>query len=580
MDRLQVRKALASLAVDFEAIPEDLALKAIRAVDAGADATDLNELIFAEASMNSVLRAIAEAIGLDFADLHDRTLMMSPDEDLVSSIGTDYLSEKVILPMRSNDGEVVLVASNPEDQDAVNHVRARAGSVDRVVMASKAQIRGAILVAASITTAIIEPGPRAVVNWVDALLVQALASRASDIHFRYGSDGSLFVRSRIDGVLRKITVPEAIIGRENEVVAQVIARCSTMDGSNLREPQDGSFSFDAAGKTTEVRVALIPQMTGANLTLRLLDSSSIKRTPESMGIRYDYIERLREIIALPQGCLVIVGPTGSGKTTTLYTLLGEIDAVSSNVMTVEDPVEYRLPHVGQTAIRDDLGERSVTWARALRSLLRSDPDVVLVGEIRDHDVAQTALEASSTGHLVLTTLHAQTAPSAFTRLTQMGLKPFEIAEAVTAVVSQRLIRTLCECSKEDHPNQEEVQVFTDFGLDAPETIRRPIGCTSCSGTGFAGRAAIIELLVTDESFRDTISVPGVPSSEVERAARAAGWMPLTYDALRAVAEGRTTIDEARRVTGLIGALPTEGETASDTDDFASLPSMTFGFGDS
>ena len=563
-----LQQAVAALAANYNIISADTALHVIDLID-DTDHEPFVDALLDAASTVDILRAIADAIGVDYVDLNGRDLNMSVNDDMVAQIGLDYLSTHGIIPMTHADGSTVVVAANPEDTESLAYIRSRAGNVDRVVMAAQQQVNALLLVAASMATAEINAGPQAVPQWIDALLVQALAQHASDIHFRFQSDGRLLTRVRVDGVLRKVKVPDAILSRETEVIAAILARCDTLDGSNLREPQDGAFSFEAAGgKTTEVRVALLPQVAGPNLTLRLLDADAVRRTPEAMGIRDDYIAALRDIIHSPAGALIVTGPTGSGKSTTLFALLAEVDAVSRNCLSVEDPVEYHLPNVGQTAIRHDLGNRSMTWARALRSILRSDPDVVLVGEIRDPDVAKTALEASSTGHLVLTTLHANSAPGAFSRLTQMGLKPHEIADAVTAVVAQRLIRTLCNCAVDDRPTAEETELFTEFNMDVPATVRRATGCTSCAGTGYAGRRVVLELLIPTAEFRDVVTVPGVSSSRIDEAAAAAGWLPMGYDALRLVADGATTIDEARRITGL--------QTVGDTADWE-LPTIDFGF---
>ena len=570
----ELTQALALLHVEHQLLTAEAAHHLIDLAESSNDDTPVVEALLDEVSRVDVLTAIADALDVPFVDLNGRDTMLSVAEDMLAAAGTSYLSEHALIPMTHVDGTRVAVTANPEDRDALAYLRSRAGDFNEIMMADRQQINAAILVAASMATAEITPGPNAVPNWIDALLVQALAQRASDIHFRYSADGTLLTRVRIDGVLRKVAVPDAIVGKESEVVAAVLARCETLDGANLREPQDGSFQHSAAGgKKVEVRVALLPQTTGPNVTLRLLDADSVRRTPEEMGMDAAHIEALRNVIAQPSGALIVTGPTGSGKSTTLFSLLAEVDSVARNALSIEQPVEYSLPGLGQTAIREDLGARSLTWARALRSILRSDPDVILVGEIRDPDVAKTALEASATGHLILTTLHANSAPAAFVRLGQMGLKPHEVADAVTAVVSQRLIRTLCDCATIDKPTVEEADIFTAFNMEVPEGLRRATGCTACAGTGFSGRRVVMELLIPDGAFRDVIARPNPSAADVDAAAIAAGWRPLSYDALRIVAEGASTMAEARRITGLT---PVEHQPA---EDIGQLPTLTFGFGE-
>lgn len=512
-----------------------------------------------------LLASIAKEIQVEYVDLNSRSETRVADAVVIEKSGVEFLEEHTVLPLVSPSGEKTLAMANPTNFDAINRIRGLAGGNVSIALASTAQIQAQIISIVAGMKTDIQPGPNAVPEWIDALLTYSLAQRTSDIHFRFGSNKELSVRLRVDGVLQRISIPKAIEGKEREVVASVLSRSSTIDVSNQNEPQDGTFSFEAGGRTIDVRIGLLPQVTGANVTLRILDSSSIQKRPEEMGLRLEHVAKLRSVMKDPQGCIVCVGPTGSGKTTTLYSLLREVDAVSKNVLTVEDPVEYRLPNVGQTQIRNDLGEKSLTWEKALRSILRSDPDVVLVGEIRDPDVAKVAMEAAITGHLVLTTLHAQTAPGAWSRLGQMGVPGYLSSEAISAVISQRLVRRVHDCAEITPLSAEERSKIKAWGFEAPDTGVHAVGCSGCSGTGYLGRIAIAELLVPNDAFRDLASNPNAPQSAIRDAAVHSGWEPLSNDAYRAFLEGKTTLAEVERVVG-----------SSESEEAFELPDMTFG----
>jgi type II secretory ATPase GspE/PulE/Tfp pilus assembly ATPase PilB-like protein len=413
-------------------------------------------------------------------------------------------------------------------------------------LALRSQVLARLLNVTSDLPSDVGTGPNAVPEWTDKLLARAVAERASDLHFRYLSDGRLMVRIRVDGVLRQSRFPEALEGRESEVIGSILARCTTIDPSNVREPQDGMFSFSAGGRHIDVRVAMLPQVSGPNLTLRLLDSMTLRKRPEEMGFDPEHLTTMRTTMASAQGCIMVVGPTGSGKTTTLYSLLREVDAVRRNVLTVEDPVEYNLPYIGQTQIRNDMGERSLTWSRALRSIVRNDPDVILVGEVRDSDVAKVAMEASITGHMVLTTLHAHSAPGAYNRMTQMGVPRYLVADAISLVISQRLMRQVHDCARLEPPTREEVNLLTRWGLEVPEKVPHELGCPECNGIGYQGRLAVIEVLVPDAQFRAVVA-EGAHSDTIRRAAEECGWRSIIHDGLRLVREGRSTVTEMARV---------------------------------
>jgi len=355
----------------------------------------------------------------------------------------------------------------------------------------------------------------------------------------------LNLRMRIDGTFQRFPVP---LGRneQREALQALLAKCDGVDQTNTREPVDATFSFVASGNRIDVRLGMLPQQNGPTVVLRLLDPRAISGSLDKWGLSEANATQLRRVLRSPQGMLVVTGPTGSGKSTTLYTCLGEIDAEARNVHTVEDPVEYRLAGINQTQVRDDIGERSLTFPRALRHILRLDPDVILVGEMRDEVTAKTGLHAALAGHLVLTTLHANTAAQTFTRLIEMQVPPFLVADAISSAVSQRLLRTVHDCARPREIGDRERELFSSFSVPAPESVVEPVGCDGCMHTGFRGRASVMEVLTPNEEIRE-LARSSAPLAQMQRAAIDHGFTPMLADGLRLVAEGRTTLTEVQRV---------------------------------
>jgi type II secretory ATPase GspE/PulE/Tfp pilus assembly ATPase PilB-like protein len=382
-------------------------------------------------------------------------------------------------------------------------------------------------------------------EWIEATLERGAAEGASDIHFWWSLSKRLRLRMRIDGALRDFPVP-LNINEQREAVGALLAKCPGVDSTNVREPIDGTFSFMASGSRVDVRLGMLPQSNGPTIVLRLLDPRNVAGSLDTRGFAPDHIATIRKILGQPYGMMVVVGPTGSGKSTTLYTCLAEIDANARVIHTVEDPVEYRLDNINQTPVRDDLGSRSITFQKALRSILRLDPDVILLGEMRDTETANVGLKASLTGHLVLTTLHANTAVQTFTRLVEMGVPPFLVADAVDCSVSQRLLRTVHDCFAWRDPSDEERQLLDRHGFSHVTKVPHAVGCDGCQQSGYRGRAAVLEVLSPNEEIRDLIRQQA-PMNTLAKAAEAAGFRPLMADGLRLVSEGRTTMSEARRV---------------------------------
>ncbi|NYD57663.1 type IV pilus assembly protein PilB [Nocardioides marinisabuli] len=381
-----------------------------------------------------------------------------------------------------------------------------------------------------------------VVRFVNLLISQAIADRASDIHLE-PTEHDLRVRYRIDGVLRDAhRAPRSI-------TAGVVSRLkimAEMDIAERRVPQDGRLSVTHLGQTMDLRVATLPTVWGEKVVARVLDNSNTRLGLSDLGFSAHNFDRFEWSYTKPYGMILVTGPTGSGKSTTLYATLNILNQPHVNVITVEDPVEYRLPGINQVQTNPKAG---LTFARALRSILRSDPDIVLIGEIRDHETANIAVEAALTGHLVLSTLHTNDAPSAVTRLVEMGIEPFLVASALDAVVAQRLCRSLCGRCKEQYvPDPEEVAALGFPPLAAGQSIHRPRGCSTCAQTGYRGRMALHEVMPVSEEL-ERLTVRRAATDEVGRTAREQGMTTLRDDGWLKVLEGRTAIEEVLRVVG-------------------------------
>ena len=367
-------------------------------------------------------------------------------------------------------------------------------------------------------------GDAPIIRMLNALLTQAARDGASDIHIEpYERTSS--VRFRIDGTLREVVSPNRALH------AALISRLKIMadlDIAEKRLPQDGRISLRIGTRAVDVRVSTLPSAHGERAVLRLLDKSETRLTLPAVGMTGDTLARFRSLVAQPHGIILVTGPTGSGKSTTLYAALGEMDAARNNIMTVEDPIEYELHGVGQTQVNAKI---DLTFAKALRAILRQDPDVIMIGEIRDYETAQIAIQASLTGHLVLATLHTNDAVSAVTRLTDMGVEPFLLSSSLLGVLAQRLVRKLCPvCAQRQGGHGAE-----------------PVGCEACGQTGYQGRTGIFEMLVADDAVRALIH-QRAPESELLAAARHGGLRAMREDGERLVAAGITSRAELLRVT--------------------------------
>jgi len=383
-----------------------------------------------------------------------------------------------------------------------------------------------------------------VVRLVNEILLEAIELQASDVHIESQQSG-LRIRYRLDGVLQQQPVPPEI----NRFQAAIISRLKIMSRLNIAErrlPQDGRIQLRVAGREVDVRVSVIPMIHGEGIVLRLLDKGAMDFSLSHLGMEDDLYQTFRELIQLPHGIILVTGPTGSGKSTTLYSALLEIRSNETKIITTEDPVEYQLEGINQIQVHPKIG---LTFAHSLRSILRHDPDIILVGEIRDLETAENAIQASLTGHLVFSTLHTNDAAGAYTRLSDMGVEPFLVSSTVEAVMAQRLVRTLCPACKEPYEPKPD-QLPPDFPLDEwrnGATLYRAAGCRACRHIGYRGRVGLFELMVTTDRIRQ-ITHERESAWAVKKAAIEEGMRTLRQDGWRKVLAGRTTVDEVVRVT--------------------------------
>ncbi|WP_102508588.1 GspE/PulE family protein [Sanguibacter massiliensis] len=513
-------------------------------------------------SEEDLVRALAQQVGLEYVDLDEFTVDRAAVALLPESLCRRYL----LLPIAFRGDHVVVAMADPGNVMALDDVRSHARmqvtpvvaahdnlsrAIDRYVRADHEidELAGAMedeqqqdveLDLSKLGSSVDDDAP--IVRYVNLLVTQAITDRASDIHIE-PTEKDLRVRYRIDGVLHEMQrSPKGI-------TAGVISRVkilSDIDIAERRKPQDGRMSVTHNGKKIDLRVATLPTVWGEKIVMRILDNSTARLDLRDLSFSDSNYAIYEESYKKPYGMILVTGPTGSGKSTTLYATLNAVSKPEINVITVEDPVEYRLEGINQVQVNPKAG---LTFASALRSILRSDPDVVLLGEIRDHETAQIAIEAALTGHLVLSTLHTNDAPSAVTRLVEMGIEPFLVGSALDCVVAQRLARKLCNKCKEPYvPSDDELTGarFPWVPGDEKPLLQRPGGCTTCSGTGYRGRLALHEVMQVTEAI-ERHAVAGSSAADIAREAQGAGMKTLRHDGWEKVIEGRTTIEEILRV---------------------------------
>ena len=502
-------------------------------------------------------RVVADHLGLEYVDLTERSV----DPSAVALVPEAMARRHNLMPIGFGDGGVLLVAmSDPSNVLATDDLRNLTNLEIQPVVAAPADIAAAIDRYSRMGTAVddafegvaddedddlaaltgaAQDAP--VVKFVNALIAQGVQDRASDLHFE-PQEHHFRVRYRIDGVLHEVTK------QRRSIHAGVVSRLKIMAGLDIAErrvPQDGRVSLRTAGKDIDLRVSSLPTAYGEKLVLRILDKNSSLLNLRELSLLPDNYRRFEASFRKPYGMVLVTGPTGSGKSTTLYATLNEISTSTVNTVTVEDPVEYQIPGISQVPINVKAG---LTFPRALRAILRQDPDIVLVGEMRDLETAQIGTQAALTGHLVLTTLHTNDAPSAVTRLTEMGIDGFLVASAVDCVLAQRLGRRLClHCREAYEPDPVHLgSIGMELNDAAPPTLYRPVGCSRCANSGYRGRLAFHEVMPVSEEIARAV-VERASTAEVARLAKEQGMRTLRQDALEKVRSGETSLEEVARV---------------------------------
>ena len=502
-----------------------------------------------------VARGLAECLSLPVAGPADY-----PEKALhADRLRADFLRTYRVLPLRESSAAVVVAMADPLDDETRRALELQLGKPVEVVVAVPGEldrqleaIYGTVLPEPTASAA--RPGDlerlremasdAPVIKRVNQMLERAVAARASDIHLEPQEDG-LRLRHRIDGRLRDVEMLPA------DDHAAIVSRVKILGNLNIVErrlPQDGRVRVNVEGRAIDIRISCLPTMYGESVVLRLLDKANAPLTLPQLGFDPRVADRLTDVLAANQGIFLVTGPTGSGKTTTLYALLQRLNDPARKLLTIEDPVEYALPGVHQMQVRPQIG---LEFANILRSVLRHDPDVIMVGEIRDLDTAAMAIQAALTGHLVLSTLHTNDAASAVTRLADMGVEPYLMASAVRGVMAQRLVRTLCpHCRVPQKDGETALQALDAdlVGATPNVTVYQAQGCDACGGTGYSGREAIAELIAVDDSVRAAL-LDGVDAHGIAGLARAAGSDSIRRDGLRKAAAGRTSIDEVLRAVG-------------------------------
>ena len=478
-------------------------------------------------------RALATQKGLPFRAAEE----LVPDPARLARLPARLLLRKGVLPVRAPDGLPTLAVSDPEDSATLEAIAPLLDAPPRLVISDPEALGAALRRAIGGAATPVEVAAWDPVAFLDDLLQQAWLHRASDVHLDPQETG-LAVRLRVDGLLR---AHGPVLAQDDG--HQLLTRIKVLGGLDIaerREPQDGGFSYrlESAGHTLDVRLATIPTRHGERATLRLLGLETRQLTLDNLGFSAQALQRMREALDEPHGLLLLTGPTGSGKSTTLYAALRELARPERNVLTVEDPVEFMIPGISQVQV-DRAGK--VTFAGALRSLLRHDPDVLMVGEIRDGETAEVALQAALTGHLVLSSLHTNRAAGAPVRLVDLGSEPFLVASTLRGALAQRLVRRLCPACRSQRASRP--QELARFGLEHENTVWDPAGCPACLGSGYRGRLAVTEAVWVDPAVAEAIE-RRAPQEELIRLARARGGWTLLEDALDKVLTGQTSPAEA------------------------------------
>ena len=513
-------------------------------------------------SEGAVLEWLAKEYGLEFTTLE----ALEIEQDAISLFPARILIKEQLLPLRQSAEGVEVATSRLFNPQGLESLKALSGLNIKPVLATSESIQREIKTRLGVGADTIDTlkddaafqvldesnleetdldkaaGDASIIRFVNQVLGDAIEMRATDIHLEPFED-ELQIRYRVDGLLLDVPVPNEIKRFQPAIVSR-IKILSHLNIAEKRLPQDVRIKLKVKHSEVDVRVSIIPMLHGEAVVMRLLKQDNTVLSLENLGMGERERSIFRKILGIPHGIFLVTGPTGSGKTTTLYTALSEINDTIRKIVTVEDPIEYQVRGINQIQVTEKTG---LTFAVGLRSILRHDPDVVLVGEIRDQETARVAVQASLTGHLVFSTLHTNDAPSALTRLVDMGIEPYLVASSLEGVLAQRLVRVLCPSCKSEDRSDKAVALSQEFNIPAGTPVFKPAGCSKCRNTGFHGRHAVFEMMLLNQKIRNRI-LQNCSSGELKELAIKDGMSTLSEDGWRLVCEGITTPDEVLRVT--------------------------------
>jgi type IV pilus assembly protein PilB len=535
----------------------------------------LGELLVEEGycTEDQVIECLASEYGVPYAKLDNRLM----DPRIVDILPREYVEKNLVVPLFLVRGVLTVAVSEPSNLFLIDEIRGLTNQRVQIVAASPKDIRRVIAGLPNSKVFVIDDiiedsdaadvtlieqsiedigdveeiaGQSPIIRLVNYIIFNAVKEGASDIHIE-PAERCMRVRYRIDGRLHKaLEVPQHLIG----AVTSRVKIMGAMDISERRLPQDGRVHVMLEGRKIDLRVSTFPTTGGEKTVIRVLDTRAVSLNLEDLGFAEDVLELFRANITAPNGIILVTGPTGSGKSTTLYAALNAVSSMENNVCTVEDPIEYHLPLINQFQVQTKIG---MTFPKALRTLLRQDPDIIMVGEIRDEETARTAIQAALTGHLVFSTLHTNDACSAITRLINMGIEPYLIGAALNMLLAQRLVRRICpKCKEKYEPPRTVRKALERMGHQFSE-FYKGLGCKHCRNTGYRGRIGVHELLVLDDQVRDAI-VADPTIGNLRKAAQHAGIIPLAHDGFRKVREGITTVEEVFHIVGDAGVAAESG----------------------
>jgi len=538
--------------------------------------SDIETLLLKSGMSNpdDILAAKAKLYGLEFRQIDPQTI----DKEAFNKLDIDFIKGNSVMPIAIENKNLVVATSQPENVFAIEEIKRQTRMKVQVIVCTQENINAACrslkeekigncvddIISDIADVEIVQnqegdlediekmAGQSPVIKFVNYLISNAITGGASDIHIEPKRDHTR-IRYRIDGILFEIMQSPSKI---HPAVVSRVKIMSNLDISERRLPQDGKISVIIDGREIDLRVSTLPTNYGEKAVIRVLDSRSIMRGLEQLGMETEAMETFRKQIDLPHGILLVTGPTGSGKSTTLYSALCQMDGNKLNISTVEDPVEYKLDFCSQVQVNEKIG---LDFASSLRSLLRQDPDIIMIGEIRDNETARIAVQAALTGHLVLSTLHTNDAASSITRLVNIGIDPYLIAASLNASLAQRLVRKICPKCKENYKVPENMRKYVERTGVKPKELSRGAGCNYCRNSGYSGRIGIYELLVIDDNFKDMIN-RDASVDNMRKIFRESGQPNLFDDGIKKVKAGLTTIEEVLRVTTDVYSQNTKGDS--------------------